>query len=124
MFPLHTRRQPVIWVLDGILQAVKGAQETKMGLEIRDVDQRGDFMFADGEGGGELGRILGVGRRGLVASLRMCRRRGWETELARGGHGMGLDALRAVRNGLLSWAPRRGSRGEIGERSRVDLANN
>ena len=109
MFLSHARSQLVLWVLDSIFQTVKGAQEAKMGLEIRYVDQRGDFMLTDGEGGGELGRILGVGRWRLLASFRTCRGRGWETDLARGGHGMGLDAgtSRWQRPFIVSWAPAR-----------------
>ena len=42
----------VLWVLDGICQAVKGAHESKMGSEIYHVDQRRHLMFSDGKGRG------------------------------------------------------------------------
>jgi hypothetical protein len=86
MLLLHAGRQPVLWVLDGIFQSVKGAQEPEMGLEIRDIDQRRHFVLADGKSRGELSRVFGVGRRRLFAS----RRGSWETNLAKGRHGVGL----------------------------------
>ena len=63
---LDAGRKVLCWVLDRIFQAVKGPQGRNMGLEIRHVDQRG---LADREGGGQLGRIFGVGRRKLFAPI-------------------------------------------------------
>jgi hypothetical protein len=90
VFLLRAGRQPVLWVLDGIFQAGKGAQEPEMGLEIRDIDQRRHLIFADGKSRGELSRILGVRRWRLFAFFRRtCRGLGWETNLANGRHGLG-----------------------------------
>jgi hypothetical protein len=43
-----------------------------MGLEVRHVDQRRHFMFADGKRRGQLGRIFGVGGRNLSAPSGRC----------------------------------------------------
>ena len=88
MFLLHAGWKPVLWMLDDIFQAAKCAQESEMGLEIRHVDQRRHLMFSDGKGRGKLGWIIGVGRRGLFASFRRCRGRGWETNLVNVRHGV------------------------------------
>jgi len=63
-----------------------------MGLEVRQIDQWRYFMFANGKGGGQLGRILGIGMRKVFASFRRCRRGGWEAKLAKGRYGVGRDA--------------------------------
>ena len=101
MFSLHAGRWPALWVLDSIFQAVKGTQESKMGLEIRHVDQRRHLMFSDGKGRGELCRIFGVRRRRLLTSFGRCRRHGREIDTAKGRHGVALDpATSRVGNGL------------------------
>ena len=108
MFSLHAGRRPALWVLDSIFQVVKGTQESKMGLEIRHIDQRRHFMFADGKGRGKLGWIFGVRRRRLLTSFGRCRRRGWETDTAKRRHGVGLDPATSALATVFTWWPREG----------------
>jgi hypothetical protein len=69
---LHATGDSFGWVLDRILQAVKGPQESEVGLEACYIDQRGHLMVANGEGRGELGRVLVVGRRELLTWVGRC----------------------------------------------------
>jgi hypothetical protein len=68
---LYANGNPSYWVLDRILQAVKGPQESEVGLEVCHIDQRGHLMVSNGEGRGELGRVL-VGRREMLTCVGRC----------------------------------------------------